>query len=56
MRNSSIEPLKYGSAANCERPIQFWLVLSRRNGANDIAVFEPIAAPFGYSVPTTEKN
>src|SRR5450830_1571744 len=52
MRNSSMNPLKYGSDTYCERPIQFWLVLPSRNGAAVIALLLPTATPFTYKTPT----
>src|SRR5437667_69927 len=42
---------RYGSAMNCERPIQFWVVLPRSAGVTVMLVLVATGWPFTYSVP-----
>src|SRR6266516_1099732 len=48
---SSTVALRNGSAPNCERPIQFWLVLPRFDGCRVMFGLVATGAPLRYSVP-----
>src|SRR6266540_2655278 len=51
MLKSSTVALRYASAANCERPIQFWLVLPRFDGCRVMFGLVATGVPLRYSVP-----
>src|SRR6266516_4161814 len=48
---SSTVALRNGSAPNCERPIQFWLVLPRFDGCRVMFGLVATGVPLRYSVP-----